>query len=195
MEAKDSHGMDHQRAKSSSGSSITAREKENEDSHPHAEISTEGHDRILQLARRLTSQSVSHRHEQEALPNPFIGANDPKLDPQSDQFDPGHWARLVIRLASEDPAKYPQRRAGVSFRNLSVSGYTSLVAYQKTFASALLEPVEWVTSLIREKDTVRILKEHDGLLRSGEMLLVLGRPGRFVPNSTNPTLQLLLILW
>ncbi|KAL3474110.1 ATP-binding cassette transporter [Aspergillus californicus] len=177
MEAKDSQDTYHQRAKSSSGSSITAREGANEDSHPHAAISTEGHERILQLARRLTSQSVSHRHGQEALPNPFIGANDPKLDPQSDQFDPGHWARLVLRLASEDPARYPQRRAGVSYRNLSVSGYTSLVAYQKTFASALLEPVEWATSLFHKKNTVRILKEHDGLLRSGEMLLVLGRPG------------------
>ncbi|KAL2816614.1 ABC-2 type transporter-domain-containing protein [Aspergillus cavernicola] len=170
MEPEDKKDVTHHR-----DSSTTARE---ESPPPHASISTDGQQTILQLARRLTTQSVSRRHGQDTLPNPFTEANNPTLDPQSAQFDAAHWARLVLKLASEDPARYPQRKAGVSFRNLSVSGHGNLVAYQQTFASSLLKPLDLVSSLFhRKQNTIQILNGHDGLLRSGEMLLVLGRPG------------------
>ncbi|KAL4737919.1 ABC-2 type transporter-domain-containing protein [Aspergillus similis] len=143
----------------------------------HRGISSEGQHRILQLARTLSTQSTLHRRD-ESLPNPFLGSNNPKLDPQSAQFDPAHWARVVLKHTSKDPERYPKRRAGVSFQNLSVSGHGELVTYQKTFDSVLLEPLKIASRLLRrQQNTIQVLKEHDGLLRSGEMLLVLGRPG------------------
>ncbi|KAL2848368.1 ABC-2 type transporter-domain-containing protein [Aspergillus pseudoustus] len=162
----------------SSHSSHTTGEDVHQRPIPHASISAEGHETITHLARRLTSHSVTHREELGTLPNPFIHGDDPRLNPQSEKFDAAHWAQLVLKISSEDPSRYPKRKAGFSFRNLSVSGIGSPVAYQKTFASMVLQPLDMVTSLLhRQEREIQILKQHDGLLQSGEMLLVLGRPG------------------
>jgi hypothetical protein len=146
---------------------------------PRASISAEGQERIIHLARRLTTQSVSRNQTNDALPNPFIDGSDPRLDPQSDQFDAARWARLFLQLSSADPEKYPKRKAGVSFRNLSVSGVGNPIAYQQTFAGIVQQPLDIALSLLHPRDrSIQILKQHDGLVRSKEMLLVLGRPGR-----------------
>jgi hypothetical protein len=147
---------------------------------PRANISAEGQERIVHLARRLTTQSASHHQTYEALPNPFIDGTDPRIDPQTDHFDAARWARLFLQLASTDPEKYPKRKAGVSFRHLSVSGVGNPIAYQQTFAGIIQQPLDIVLSLLHPKDrSIQILKKHDGLVRSKEMLLVLGRPGRY----------------
>ncbi|KAK1149843.1 Multidrug resistance protein [Aspergillus melleus] len=179
MEPKASDAVKDEGRSNSLDSTLTAGPWGGLDSHPpHTQISVDGQERIAQLARRLTTQSVSYHHPQENLPNPFTGTNDPRLNVQSEKFDPAHWARLVMRLAAEDPERYPKRKAGVSFRNLGVSGHGNPVAYQQTFASVVLRPVDLALSWFRnQKPTVRILKEHDGLIRSKELLLVLGRPG------------------
>jgi hypothetical protein len=180
MELEINQGVHDQKKTKSSSSSLTAHDGIHGHGRAlHATISNEGQEKILQLARRLTKQSLSEHHGQEALPNPFIGASDPKLDPQSDLFDAAHWTRIVLQLASDGPGGSSKRRAGVSFRNLSVLGHGNPVAYQQTFASAILRPINLASSLLSHKrNTIQILKGHDGLVRSGEMLLVLGRPGR-----------------
>jgi hypothetical protein len=147
---------------------------------PRASISAEGQERIVHLARTLTTQSVSRHQTNEALPNPFTGSTDPRLDPQSDQFDAARWARLFLQLALTDSERYPKRKAGVSFRHLSVSGVGNPIAYQQTFAGIIQQPLDIALSLLHPKDrSIQILKKHDGLVRSKEMLLVLGRPGRY----------------
>lgn len=70
-------------------------------------------------------------------------------------------------------------RLGVSFRNLHVHGFTSSIQFQPTVVSyALAFPRLAASLLSRKADTrVQILESFDGLIRDGEMLLVLGRPG------------------
>ncbi|BCS12093.1 hypothetical protein ALUC_50139S [Aspergillus luchuensis] len=141
------------------------------------DISTEDQRKIMNLARRLTADSA--RFRQDGMPpNPFTTHCDPSLDPNSPKFNASHWARTVLHLSSQDPDRFPQRTAGVSFRNLSVHGYGRSTAYQKDFLNAILQVGDLVGGLINRRDRkLQILKNHDGLLRSGEMLLVLGRPG------------------
>ncbi|KAL4882943.1 ABC-2 type transporter-domain-containing protein [Aspergillus karnatakaensis] len=142
------------------------------------QITAEGQDRISHLARTLSSHSVSRSRVGMLSPNPFLDASDPSLDPHSDKFDAASWARQFLRLTSGGPDLNPKRTVGVSFQDLGVSGKGSPVAYQKTFASIVTQPLDLMLSLANKKrQTIQILKEHDGLLRSGEMLLVLGRPG------------------
>ncbi|KAL4903558.1 hypothetical protein BDW74DRAFT_185970 [Aspergillus multicolor] len=144
--------------------------------HTHASISAEGQERIVQLARTLTSQSVPACHDQQ--PSSLFDGSNPKLDPQSGQFDAAHWARTFLQSSTADPSRPPKRKAGVSFRNLHVSGVGSPVAYQSTVASMVLKPLDLARALVhRRQRKIPILKQHDGLVRSGEMLLVLGRPG------------------
>ncbi|PWY86648.1 ATP-binding cassette transporter [Aspergillus heteromorphus CBS 117.55] len=141
------------------------------------EISPGDQQEIKKLARRLTESSTKD-WPHGSTPNPFTGVDDPTLDPNSPKFSPKHWAKAVIQLTSQDRDRYPERTAGVSFRDLSVYGYGSAVGYQKDILNVVLQAADRVGSLINHKDQeLQILRDHDGLLRSGEMLLVLGRPG------------------
>lgn len=109
----------------------------------------------------------------------------------------------LTHLHSRDPEKYPSRSAGVSFSNLNVYGFGSSTdceyriipaviqtcSYnrairspdQKTVGNATFGVFTAVARMIgvgKKLTKIRILREFDGLLESGEMLIVLGRPGR-----------------
>lgn len=66
--------------------------------------------------------------------------------------------------------------AGVAFRNLNVFGHGSSTDYQKTFGNYPLSYVERLWRWRRKKQ-IRILRNIEGVVRSGEIVLVLGRPG------------------
>ncbi len=69
-----------------------------------------------------------------------------------------------------------QRRAGLVFKNLSVSGTGSAVNLQQTVGSVLMAPLRW-REFFRKGPEKTILHGFDGVLKTGEMLVVLGRPG------------------
>ncbi|KAA8642709.1 uncharacterized protein ATNIH1004_009461 [Aspergillus tanneri] len=68
---------------------------------------------------------------------------------------------------------------GLSFTDANVNGYTEATQFQHTFASYIrLLPIYLKVLLgMGQRQKVRILRHLDGLVRPGEMLLVLGRPG------------------
>ena len=82
-----------------------------------------------ELGRTLTGQSVKTNGGNYR--NSFLDASDPTLDPNSGQFRPEKWVRTLVGLQSRDPDRYPQRVAGVSYKNLNVHGFGSLTDYQK----------------------------------------------------------------
>lgn len=134
---------------------------------------------IQDLAQQVTAQSVKTAGGQN-YQNPFTEAEDldPSLNPSSPLFRPESWVRTLLGIQSRDPERYPQRVAGISYRNLNVHGFGSLTDYQKTFGNyplSLLGMFNKITG--RGKRKIQILRDFDGLVRSGEMLVVLGRPG------------------
>lgn len=159
---------------------LTAGDSSLEQKHEaEGEIAEEDQKRITDLSRMFTAASADRRSHSHPR-NPFTGADDPALDPNSGQFDPKRWARTILQLTSQDPEAYPRRTVGIAFRNLSVHGYGSSMAYQKNVFNIIFQAVDMVSNLVNRKEQkIGILKDHDGLLRSGEMLLVLGRPGRY----------------
>lgn len=98
---------------------------------------------VTKLVRKLTQQSSGDDELGKSLTvrsvktdggnyrNPFLDASDPTLDPKSGQFKPEKWVRTLVGLQSRDPERYPQRVAGVSYKNLNVHGFGSLTDYQK----------------------------------------------------------------
>ncbi|KAI9151516.1 ABC multidrug transporter atrG [Paramyrothecium foliicola] len=73
-------------------------------------------------------------------------------------------------------AEQQQRRLdiGVSFRDVDCYGYRASTQYQSTFITTLIKPFQ----LLRGKSQkVTIIQKISGLVKPGEMLLVLGRPG------------------
>ena len=111
--------------------------------------------------------------------NPFLSTH-PELDPSSlEQFNAKKWARALLQHSTNHPDKYPRPTAGVSYRDLSVYGQgLGSSDYQKDVLNVLYQGPELLKRWIRQRwSKVPILDNFEGLVRSGELLLVLGRPG------------------
>jgi hypothetical protein len=138
---------------------------------------------ITELARSLSRSSTDGvREEKGELVNPFFGSQNPVLDPTSGNFSPKAWLETVMSIESRDPERYPKRVAGVAYKNLSAHGFGEPTDYQKTFGNYPFEFLSLAKRLVgtQKKTRIQILRDFDGLVKSGEMLLVLGRPGRQV---------------
>ncbi|KAJ5952972.1 uncharacterized protein N7479_011385 [Penicillium vulpinum] len=101
----------------------------------------------------------------------------------SPKVDPLIWAEVTSHLTV--PNTIDARQRDILFENLTVHGKGSSVQIQQTVLSALLYPVAYsvkrLVSIVRNKkaecDRRTILHGFDGIVHSGELLLVLGRPG------------------
>lgn len=129
---------------------------------------------VTELARKFTRDSAVQFHQ-----NPFNAEPDSILDPKSENFSPRAWAEALIHLKSRGPDQAPDRTAGVAFRNLSVYGFGNPTDYQKSVGNIWLSVPGLVRRIMRVSSPRRIdiLRNFDGLVKSGEMLVVLGPPG------------------
>ncbi|KAL4894030.1 ABC-2 type transporter-domain-containing protein [Aspergillus ambiguus] len=133
---------------------------------------------------RIASNFPRHRHVDSGIAIERrdtldeINLDDPVLDPTSDKFDQYKWARMRLKLMDKEGFPRPPS-TGVVFQNLNVSGSGSELQYQNTVASTLLAPFrpQEYLSFVRRSPEKHILRNFDGLLQSGELLIVLGRPG------------------
>lgn len=126
------------------------------------------------IVRHLSHQSTSYSTK-EKLENPFLNVSeDSPLNPNGPNFSVRAWIKNCLAIQSRDPERYPTRSAGIAFRNLGVYGYASNTDYQKDVGNGLLS----LQSAFSKKKKLQILQKFDGLVESGEMLVVLGRPGR-----------------
>lgn len=100
---------------------------------------------------------------------------DMQLDPHSSNFSYKKWITHTV----QDPTKCRKRDSGVAYRNLNVHGFGTTTDYQKTLANYPLMYVSLLGTLIdrKQKSRIDILQDFEGIVDSGEMLLVLGRPG------------------
>ena len=102
------------------------------------------------------------------------------LDPKDPRFDASAWVTELIRLDENDPRIPPLRTLGIAFRNLNVSGQSTEAEYQTTIAGVFLSAASKVRSLFHDNETrsqKQILRDFEGVIDKGEMLLVLGPPG------------------
>ncbi len=100
--------------------------------------------------------------------------SDPRFNPESPDFDFYFWARKFLRTIEEEGIK--QRRAGFTFKNLNISGSGAAVQLQNNVASLLMAPFR-AREYFGHAPEKQILRDFNGSVRSGEMLIVLGRPG------------------
>lgn len=82
-------------------------------------------------------------------------------------------------LSDESWMTNEKRGAGIAFRSLNVYGFGTTTDYQKTFANYPLAYFSLLGALFGRirKSRIDILQNFEGLVSSGEMLLVLGKPG------------------
>ncbi|KAK4920936.1 hypothetical protein LTR28_012829, partial [Elasticomyces elasticus] len=127
----------------------------------------------LQLARRFTTESTRSGYD-----NPLDAGKDSPVDPCSPNFMARAWAKAFIKLHQRDVDKYLERTAGIAFKNLNVHGCGAATDYQKSVGNIWLEAVGIARRILGVgQRSTDILDDFDGLMHSGEMLVVLGPPG------------------
>lgn len=149
-------------------------------------------DQILHLARSFTNASTASGTSRLSLvrtishmsqvpgENPMEGV-DPRLDPNSEQFDLRFWVKNIRKLVTLDPDYYKPAQLGVVFKDLRAYGVSTDVDYQATFGNVLFKKLRQFV-LHSNKNYVQrnqfdILKPMDGMCLPGELTVVLGRPG------------------
>ncbi|KAI7975652.1 hypothetical protein EIK77_004007 [Talaromyces pinophilus] len=175
----------------SSSNSITTELEEDPMPEPHArqgydnlvdgiqpgqrpgDLDEDGAGEIRQLARQYTRQSTYS----QITTNPFEAVPGSIIDPNSDNFNPKAYARALFNLQQQSD-RVKSRTAGISFRNLGAYGHGTAMDYQTNVGSALLQVLARIRKLFRGgQHRIDILRSFDGLVRAGEMLVVLGPPG------------------
>ncbi|KAF2434531.1 hypothetical protein EJ08DRAFT_646484 [Tothia fuscella] len=128
------------------------------------------------LARKLTKQSS---FSEIGDVNPFEAGEGSRLDPHSEHFNGKAWSKAVLNFHLKDPEAHPLRTASVAFRNLNVFGFGSATDYQKSVGNVLLELVGLVRQMfgLAKQRRIDILRDFEGVVHAGEMLVVLGPPG------------------
>lgn len=138
------------------------------------------HSTVQELAREVSRNSSANYSDHG---QPIFGSDDPDspLNPSGDRFNARSWARNVARVAQGRGQDF--RRVGLCFQNLSVFGYSTATDFQKTVANIWLAlPGMIARRLLPSTSTsgqtrVDILRQFDGIIRPGEMCVVLGPPG------------------
>ncbi|KAK9235568.1 ABC-2 type transporter-domain-containing protein [Lipomyces kononenkoae] len=102
---------------------------------------------------------------------------DPRLDPYDSKFEVYLWVRKMLRIMDHEGIQ--PRTASVLFKNLNVSGSGSALHLQETVGSVLMGLLRSgdFFSFARKSPHKKILTDFNGVLKSGELLMVLGRPG------------------
>lgn len=108
--------------------------------------------------------------------NPFFAGEDSPLNPNSESFDGKLWAKAIVELVQQSGAGF--RSTGVCFQHMNVHGFGEATDYQKDVANVWLGLGSMAQQLAgRGRQKIDILQNFDGLVRNGEMLVVLGPPG------------------
>ena len=131
---------------------------------------------LRDLALRATASlpSAQGRWHQVLYPK-----SDSSLDPRSPTFDGRSWVKAFVDLYNSNLPTRP-RSLGVAFRNLTVYGDTSGARHQTSAGNILLSDIQSVARRlggVRQSKQVTILKDFEGVLDEGQLLLVLGPPG------------------
>ncbi|KAM0548418.1 hypothetical protein ACHAPJ_009904 [Fusarium lateritium] len=127
------------------------------------------------LARQFSRASTTADAELHAF-SPLPGT---RLDPNSTNFDPRAWVKAFVKLVESEAGSAPPRSLGVAWKNLNVFGWGSGAEHQKTYVDYPIDAVKYLVGLVGggKKRRVDILRNFEGVVEQGELLLVLGPPG------------------
>lgn len=126
---------------------------------------------LTTLSRHQTRSSTLRRKDTIS----GLNEDDPVFDPGHKDFDLYKYLRSFMRDLQADGRE--TKKAGIVFKNLSVSGSGAALQLQSTVADLVLAPFRVREFFSSSKSHKQIIDKFDGVLKSGELLIVLGRPG------------------
>lgn len=123
----------------------------------------------LQAARTNTNGGLQRQDTVTGM-----GIESPEFDPNNPSFNFFLWMRKFIQLLEEQDIRL--RRSGFTFKNLNVSGKGSSLVLQQNVGSIFMQPFRF-RELFSHPPERQILRNFNGHVDHGELLIVLGRPG------------------
>ncbi|RSM18243.1 hypothetical protein CDV31_002969 [Fusarium ambrosium] len=131
---------------------------------------------LQRIATSISQRRQSLAAVSSGIPDLTPDAQDPALDPMSKDFDLAQWLPHFMQQLQDEGVSL--KTAGVAYKDLSVSGTGAALQLQQTLGDVIQAPMRIGEYLsFGKKEPKRILNKFDGLLRGGELLIVLGRPG------------------
>lgn len=132
---------------------------------------------VQELAREYTRHSAVNIDGNNMA---LFGGDDPDspLNPHGKKFNARTWAKTLANVTKEQGSGY--RTAGFAFQDLNVFGYGQETDYQKDVGNVWLELpglTRKLTSKTGGQRRIDILRDFNGVVEAGEMLVVLGPPG------------------
>jgi ABC-type multidrug transport system ATPase subunit len=121
-----------------------------------------------ELARIFTSGSKVTQQMSIAQPN------DPRVDPSNEAFDLGRFS-VMFRNQLEGEG-IEMKKVNVVYKNLDVFGSGKALQLQSTVADLFMSPFR-AKEFFGKSERKQILHSFDGIIRAGELCIVLGRPG------------------
>ena len=102
--------------------------------------------------------------------------SDSILDPANPTFNFRLWAKYLVKQLEDNGIRRP--RVSTTFQNLTVTGTGDEIMLHKTVSSIFTTPFGFASVSKRKSRAKRtILHNFNGVIKEGEMCIVLGRPG------------------
>ncbi|KAI4945647.1 hypothetical protein J4E91_007990 [Alternaria rosae] len=121
-----------------------------------------------ELARIFTSQSKVTQQMSVAQPN------DPRVDPSNDAFDLSKFLNMFRNQLEGEGIE--MKKVSVVYKNLDVFGSGKALQLQSTVSDMFMAPFR-AKEFFGKSERKQILHSFDGIIRAGELCVVLGRPG------------------
>jgi ATP-binding cassette subfamily G (WHITE) protein 2 (PDR) len=131
-----------------------------------SEIDDEGR---RELARVFTSTSQKVTRGM-SIANP----DDPSVDPSNEAFDLSKFLNMFRHQLEGEGIE--MKKVSVVYKNLNVFGSGKALQLQNTVADFFMTPFR-ATEFFGKSQRKQILHQFDGIIRAGELCVVLGRPG------------------
>ncbi|CAN9163466.1 unnamed protein product [Alternaria alternata] len=121
-----------------------------------------------ELARIFTSASRVTQQMSIAQPN------DPRVDPSNEAFDLSKFLNMFRNQLEGEGIE--MKKVNVVYKNLNVFGSGKALQLQDTVADLFMMPFR-AKEIFGKSERKQILHSFDGIIRAGELCVVLGRPG------------------
>ena len=127
---------------------------------------------ITALAKAMSNSSATQS-------NPFEATPDSVLDPHSPNFRAKDWVKSMIKFSRGNGDDALGRKGGVSFSALSAYGANVGIDFQKDVSNVWWDVLSLAKRAVGlgKQSKLTILHGLEGVVESGEMLVVLGPPG------------------
>lgn len=144
--------------------------------HQTGDVSRHTDSHLDQESRQELSRVLTSLSQRSTGRVSVADPSDPAIDPTSDKFDLAKFLRSFRHYLEDEGVEL--KKLSVVYKNLDVYGSGAALQLQKTVSDLFMMPFrlgEYVS--FGKNNRKRILHNFDGIIKAGELCVVLGRPG------------------